>query len=205
MATILLIDDHPIVLTGLKNLLTSKFHYDILTADTTDKAMETALSHPEIDLLVCDLSLDKSSDGLELIERLRSRGFNRPTVVYTMHEEMWNIVNIEKTKVEGVVLKGDDVGELLKAVETVLADGKYVSPSFERQRMTALQGTAGLLSTTDISVLERIANGENNQEISEALHLSIKSIEYHRSNIIKKLSVRNINEAIAKAFTLDIL
>ncbi|MDE5643865.1 MAG: response regulator transcription factor [Muribaculaceae bacterium] len=203
MKTVLAIDDHPIVLEGLKSVLSER-KYKVEKADSAQAAMEICKARPDIDLVVCDLSLKEGTDGLDLIKAMRESGFIKPTIVYTMHEELWNIASLLKADVEGIVLKGDDVSELVFAIDRVAQGKTYRSAAFDERRTEALN-TDGILSSIDIEVLRRLSKGEHNRDISAAMCLSEKSIEYHRSNILKKLCAKTMAEATRRAIRLGII
>ncbi|MCM1355861.1 MAG: response regulator transcription factor [Staphylococcus sp.] len=203
MTTLLIVDDHPIVLEGIKSVLARK-GFKVLKASSPEEALMCAEHIGTIDLYVIDLSLNDGMDGLNLIEQLRSRGLGKPTVIYTMHEELWNISAIIKANVEGIVLKGDNTAELLLAIQTVAAGGTYRSNTFNERRQEVLKAS-GILSAKDIEVLRRLSSGESNREIATALGITEKSIEYHRSNILRKLSTKTMLEATRRAIALGII
>ncbi len=203
MKTLLIIDDHPIVLEGISGML-SPSGYKVIKANSAAQAMVLASKADYIDIVVCDLQLDGSTDGLTLIEHLRTLGLRKPTIVYTMHDELWNIQRLSKAHLDGIVLKGDNVIELVQAIELVANGEKYYSPAFDRRRMEVLQ-TNGILSSKAIEILRRISDGESNHDISEALGIGEKAIEYHRSNILKKLCSKTMSEAIKRAMQLGII
>lgn len=204
MKTILIIDDHPIVLEGISSVLTPK-GYKVLKATGALQAMEI-LSHVRpVDMIVCDLSLEGGTDGLNLIGNIRKLDIPRtPAIVYTMHEELWMISALLKADVDGVVLKGDDINELVEAIESVAAGKTYRSAAFDERRTEALT-TTGLLSGKDIEVLRRLAQGQSNRDISDEMGISQKSIEYHRANILRKLNCKSMPEAVGRAFQIGMI
>jgi hypothetical protein len=203
MKTLLVVDDHPIVLEGIQSVL-SRHGYKVVKATTPQQALSLAENLPQIDIFVIDLSLNEGFDGLELIREIREKGIQKPAIVYTMHEELWNISTIMKADVEGIVLKGDNVNELLLAVEEVADGHRYISRSFEKRRSEVLN-TKGILSEKDIEVIRRIAAGESTKDISRAMFLSEKAVEYHWGNILRKLCAKTISEATTRAIRLGIV
>lgn len=201
--TLLVVDDHPIVLEGLSHVLTAE-GYRVIKATSTDQAVMLVRHACNIDLLLIDLSISEGADGLAMLSSLRNEGFRQPAVIYTMHEELWNISQLIDSDAEGIVLKGEGIDELLKAVEVVAGGGTYRSPVFI-ERYNAVRQTRGILSSKDIEVLRRISKGESIREIASAMFLGEKAIEYHRSNILKKLGSKNMTEAISRAMRLGII
>lgn len=203
MKTLLVVDDHPIVLEGIQSVLSRK-GFKVMKASTGTQALAIAGEVDNIDIFVIDLTLVEGADGLTLVERLRTRGITKPIVVYTMHEELWNISAIMKADVQGIVLKGDNIRELVHAIQTVAKGGTYRSGAFDDKRREVMQ-TNGILSTKDIEVLRRLSNGEGNRDIARAMDISEKSVEYHRSNILRKLCSKTMFEATRRAIALGII
>lgn len=203
MNTILAVDDHPLVLEGLKKFL-QKNGYNVLTASTPKEAVNLATNVPAINAYVIDMALNEPADGLTLAKTLQEKDIRRPTVIYTMHEELWNIRAMEMVDVEGIVLKGEDLDELLQAIRMVEKGKTYRSPHFHN-RYSSVMKSEGILSTLDTKVLYLLSTGNSSREIAKELFISEKAVEYHRSNILRKLNSRTMNEAIIRAMHLGIL
>lgn len=200
---LLAVDDHPVVLEGVRSVLEGE-GYEVLKAVTAEEAEAIAEANDDIELFVIDLTLEADADGLDLVKTLRARRPGVPAVIYTMHEEMWNIYALVNADVEGVVLKGEDVNELIDGVRVVSKGAIYRSPEFS-DRYDSVKKSRGILSQTDIDILRLISEGMPTGEISKKVNLSDKSVEYHRSNIIKKLGSKNMTEAICNAVKLGII
>lgn len=203
MKTILVVDDHPIVLEGIQSVLTER-GFKIIKSASADVAMMAIEHIGGIDIVVCDLQIGGDFDGLSLIEKMREKGYDKSAIVYTMHHELWNMPRLLNADLDGVVLKGDSIMELVKAVETVASGGRYYSPAFSKRRTETLQ-IGGILSSRTVEVLQRIAHGESTRQIADRMFLTDKAIEYHRSAILKKLNSKNMTEAIRRAIDLGII
>lgn len=202
MKTILIVDDHPAVLEGIRSVLGSE-GYRTVAALTSNEALQAVGSEEKIDMMVIDMSLAESHDGLDLIGELR-QFTDAPVVIYTMHGELWNVSMLFDSGAEGIVLKGDSIDELIEAVRIVGDGGMYRSTSFS-ERIDAVNGACGILSGKDIEVMKLICDGMDTNDIADKMCLSKKAVEYHRSNIIKKLGSNNMTQAINQAVRLGIL
>lgn len=200
---LLIVDDHQIVLRGMVSVM-CRHGYDAIGARGREEALKALRRHGDFDVAVVDLSLREGCDGLELVRELREAGMTAPVVVYTMHEELWSISSLIEADVEGIVLKGDDIRELISAVDIVAGGGRYYSESFNRRRVEVLH-TRGVLSERAIEVLQRAAKGESTRDIALALDLNEKTVEYHRSKILEKLGASSIAEATRTALQLGII
>lgn len=202
MKTLLIVDDHPAVLEGLRSVMRVE-GYATVAVTSAAEAIRAVKSMERVDVTVVDVSLSSARDGLDLIRDLR--GLTRaPVVIYTMHGEMWNMGALVQSGAEGIVLKGDSIDSLIEAVRIVSEGGRYRSPDFS-ERIAALEDTRDILSDLDISILRQISEGIANDEIAGRMCVSKKTVEYHRSNIIKKLGSNNMAQAIQKAVRLGIL
>ncbi len=114
---ILIVDDHPIVREGIKALLVSASPTTrILEAADGSEALQ-AVKTTRVGVVIVDLEIP-GIDGFQLIEDLARRPFPPRIVVYTMHEEPWTIARLQETKVDAIVLKGDNPMEIVTAVES---------------------------------------------------------------------------------------
>lgn len=203
MKKILILDDHPVVLEGLAHIFKTQ-GYEVLKAVSITEASNIAKSGTQLNAMVVDLTVSDDADGISFIRNLRKNGITTPAVVYTMHEELWNIALLIESNVEGIVLKGERIDELIEAVGKVERGGTYRSPVFT-QRLSSLKNSSETLSAKDVEILNLISNGVNTSEIADKMCLSPKAVEYHRNRIIKKLDSKNMTQAIRNAMKLGII
>lgn len=121
-----------------------------------------------------------------------------------MHDELWNISRLMKAPVEGIVLKGDNLNELVLAIRLVAEGNTYRSSAFDMRRREVLQ-TDGILSSKDIEVLRLLSAGQSNRDVAQEMGISEKTVEYHRANILKKLCSKTMLEATRRAVSLGII
>lgn len=200
---LLIIDDHPIVLEGLQRVLSAE-GYNVEKASTAAEARKAVELNADIGVIIVDLTLQKSADGLDLIKEIKSMGNDSPVVVYTMHEELWNVATLMEAGVEGIVLKGDSIDELLEAVRVVGNGGAFRSSVFS-DRLEVLKNSKGILSQRDMKILDMISRGDNTGGVAKKMFITEKAVEYHRSLILKKLGSKNMTEAIRQAVKLGII
>lgn len=203
MKRILIVDDHPAVLEGLSHLLTTK-GYMVVKSDTVKDATTKANLCMPLDLMIVDMTLSEDGDGLVLVKKLRKTGIKVPVVIYTMHEELWNMSQLMNSDIEGIVLKGEKIDELMEAVKTVCEGGKYRSHVFN-ERIESMKSHPCILSSRQINIINLISRGESTTDIAHKMCLTHKAIEYHRSNIMKKLRSNSMTEAIKTAVKLGII
>lgn len=198
--TILLVDDHAIVLEGIKSLLTKTVaSATVLTALGASQA-EAALKGGNVDVMVTDLDL-KDESGLMLIRRAHELSPSTKIIVYTMHEEPWTISEIADSNPDGAVMKSDAPQELACAIKAVANGKDYFSTTFSR--LLALLGRhPERLSEREHQVLKLTADGLSTADTAQRLHLSNSTVEFHRRRIMQKLGAANAAEMIKKACRL---
>lgn len=198
--TILIVDDHPIVLKGIHALLSSSFpRASIMDAAGVGEAEEILVRH-DVDIMITDLDLNGES-GTTLIRHVRDIRPATQVVVYTMHEEPWSVSEIDSMDVEAVVMKSDSAGELLTAVGSLL-DGKgYYSAAFSRL-LGSQKRQPGRLSCRETQVVDLTAAGLSSADIALQLGISVNTVEFHRRRIMQKLGVSNAAEMVSRATEL---
>lgn len=219
--TILLIDDHDLVLKGLLSVLRSAFpKTGFITARSGEEALDTVRG-THVDLAVLDLELP-DIPGFRLIELLRGEAPGIRIVVNTVHEEIWTLRQLEQSGVDGTVFKSVDSSELIQTVRRVLeapaACLTQKSPApFPAQRhpgqlqpsQTASGSKTGTgcspLSPKELEVLQLVADGKDSREIASILYITENTVESHRSHIMRKLGATNAADMVMKAITLGLI
>lgn len=197
---ILLVDDHPIVLEGIKALL-SKSIDGISVMTAADAAKAKAYIQPGgVDMMITDLDLDNDS-GMALIDYLTATQPDAKVIIYTMHEEPWTVQAIADCCHDGVVMKGDSTSELLAAVKAVAEGRGYYSRSFCSALGNLRQGP-GQLSGRERLVLGTIADGLSADEAARQLGVTKNTIEFHRRRIMRKLNAVNAAEVVRRAMEM---
>lgn len=199
---ILITDDHPIVLTGIRQLVeTALPECDVYLASTFDKALHTIETN-SIDILIADLDIGGRS-GLDLICEVHERKPMVKVIVYTMHEEVWVVKQLLDTDPDAVVLKSDEPDELIRAI-TTLRDGKgYYSVTFNRL-LNSISASPDMLSKRETEIIRLIADGQSAMSIAQKLKISVNTVEFHRRRIMQKLNAANAAESVNKARELGL-
>lgn len=199
--TILLADDHSILRAGLCSILNSKSDFNVVAeVDNGMDAVKSALSIKP-DLLLTDLSMPKKN-GTEAISEIKKRLPEIKCIVLTMHNTEEHIRMALNAGADGYVLKDDSHEDLLTAIKTVLNGKKYLSPSICGNIVNGyLNSTTTEAPLTPLDSLTRrekeivklIAEGSRSRDIAECLSISIKTVEKHRSNLMKKLKLHSVS------------
>jgi DNA-binding NarL/FixJ family response regulator len=205
-STILVVDDHELVLRGISEILSKTFPTaDILTAPTGEVAMRY-VSQKHIDLVTVDLELPDMS-GFVLIDLIRAKSPETKILVNTIHDEIWTIKRLAKRSVEGIIFKSARASSFVEAVSQIFEGGTYYDRTAQSlMKSIELQNVeeAGL-TVREVEVLRLIADGLNTEEIGTRLFLSPNTIETHRRHLLEKLNARNAAELVRRAISAGII
>ncbi len=200
---ILLVEDHPIVREGLKLVLQLGGDFEVCAECADASGALLALETHLPDAAIIDISLHGAS-GLELIKDIRARGHALPILVLSVSDEALYAERALKAGAQGYVMKGERSDRLLGALRRIL-DGEICVSEAVSARMIgrmvnhprAAAGTGvDALSDRELEVFDRIGRGQTTGEIAHSLHLSVKTVETHRTHIRRKIGVRNGHELV---------
>lgn len=199
---ILIVDDHPIVSTGLQALIEHTGEYGKIYVANNIASSRLLLRQKDIDIAIIDLEL-QDANGMELIKYIHQTHISTKILVYTMHEELWTIRQLMKEDADAIVMKGDNPQEVLIALRKIEQGKGYFSQQF--MRLINSQDTSEItLSNREAEVLEHISNGLSTNDIAQQLNISNNTVEFHRHNLMKKLSANNMAQLVKKAIQLGL-
>ncbi len=203
---ILLVDDHAILLDGVKNLLDREEGLEVVgIADSAEKALQF-LKSSNVDIVVTDFNMP-GMDGLSLFNTIKRILPNVKTIVLSMHDETHLVKEILRAGVNGYVLKKDTHKELLNAIHEVQAGRVYLSSDINKILITNLQNPdeGRLLTDREREILKLIAKEYSNKDIAEELFISERTVETHRKNIFKKTATGSLVGLIKFAYANNLI
>lgn len=205
---ILIADDHAIVRKGLKQILIDEEkNFEIDEACNGFEVLEKIVNN-RYDILVLDISMPGKS-GLDVLKDLRSRGFNIPVLVLSIHAEDQYALRAFRAGASGYVVKNMAPEELVKAVETVHSGKKYITSSLAEKLVEELaldeRELYKKLSDREFQVFLGIVQGKSSKELGDELNLSIKTISTYRSRILEKMGMNNNIELTRYAVNTGII
>jgi DNA-binding NarL/FixJ family response regulator len=205
-ARILAADDHSIVLEGVKTVLAEHFNF-LGTVSDGRSLVETAL-RLKPDLILLDVSMPLLN-GFEAARQIKASLPEVKLVFFTMHSERPYMQAAFEIGAEGYVLKETAPKELLNAVQAVLAGHFYLPAGlpvqFSNSRDPRRLVRSLTLTAREREVLQLIAEGRSGKEISDILGISVKTTEYHKENIKRKLGVKTTAELTRNAIALGLI
>ena len=193
---ILIAEDHQTVREGIKLLVNSQPDMEVIGEASNGEAALAEAARLQPDLVLMDISMPEMN-GLLATKRLRSKMPDVKILTLTRHTDDGYLKQVIGAGANGYVLKQSAPNELVTAIRSVAAGNSYVDPSLTRKvmggyasRSESLRGENNAdLSDRESEVLRLIALGYSNKEIGERLELSVKTIEAHKANAMRKLGI----------------
>lgn len=204
---ILIVDDHALMRNGLEAMLLSEPAFEVVGVAADGKSAIRAAVDLKPDIVLMDLTMPLTN-GIEAITHMKRNDPNIKIVALTYHKEDKYIHATLQAGANAYVLKDDSRAELFAALANVLSGKSYLSPSIAGTVMAGYvagssntqQATSWeLLTSREREVIKLIAEGKRTKEIASYLSLSPKTVEKHRTSMMKKLNLHNVSEVTVYA------
>ena len=209
MIRVLLADDHAMVRTGLKEILSATGDIEVQGEATNGNEVLGAIGACDYDVVVLDMSMPGRS-GIELIKLVKAERPKLRILVLSMHSEQQYAVRAVRAGASGYLTKESAADELVNAIRRVASGRAYISPETAEQLVLDSTGAGGdsphkLLSDREYQVFRMIASGRSITEIATTLALSVKTISTHKTRILQKLGVSNQSELVRYAIRHELI
>ena len=212
---IVLADDHVLVRNGIKAMLESDKEITVIgEASNGAEALETAKALKP-DILVLDIRMPEMT-GLEAASKIHAYSPQTKAVILSMHDSEEYVIQALDAGAYGYMLKDIDKNEFIKALKQIYKGNKYFSGSVSNVLANRLLNGNSVsrpievkdqyhLTKKEKEILRMVIDGRQNKQISESLDISIRTIETHRFNIMKKLGVNNAVDMVNKTVKENIV
>jgi DNA-binding NarL/FixJ family response regulator len=203
---VLIVDDHPMMRTGLAQLIDNEADLKVYAqAGTAAQALDVVVGQA-LDLILLDISLP-DKNGLELLKDIKALKPGLPILVVSMHDESLYAERVLRAGGRGYIMKQEGGKKLLQAVRQVLNGQIYVSEKMSADILESFSGhhaemavsPVQQLSDREFEVFQLIGQGKGTRDIAAHLHLSVKTVEVHRLNIKKKLKLKTATDLVRHA------
>ncbi|MEQ8532149.1 MAG: response regulator transcription factor, partial [Imperialibacter sp.] len=200
------VDDHAILMDGVKSLLNATDEYEVAgTASTAEDALKYLQNEP-VDILISDYSLP-GMDGLGLVKVMQRIKPEVKILIMSMHDEGHLVKEILKEGIKGYLLKKDSQKELIAALDQIMAGRTYLSNEINTLLIQNLQNPdeGKLLTEREREILKLIAKEYTNKDIAEELFISERTVETHRKNIFRKTKTSSLVGLIKFAYANNLV
>lgn len=205
MISVLVADDHGVLRQGVRSVLDAELDIEVCgeACDGVEALAAIESRHP--DVVILDITMPNLG-GLETLEEIRKRHPGVKTILFSIHQESAVIRDAVTRGADGYLLKSAASREIVDAIHAVLAGDNYFSPPVARELVAVLRdssghgiSTYGQLSRREREVLHLIAGGLSAREVGEKLGISAKTVEAHRTSLMRKLGVKKATELVRYA------
>lgn len=194
---VLMADDHPVVLAGMKALVAADPRLSIVGEASDGRTALELARQLQPDVVVLDISMP-GMNGIEVATALRAEVADCRVVILTVHEDRAYLRQLLEAGVSAYLLKRSAADELVRAIHAIAAGGVYLDPAIAgqlvggatRNKLRSLREKAVELSEREAAVLRLVAAGHSNKETSARLSISVKTVETYKARAMEKLGFR---------------
>jgi DNA-binding NarL/FixJ family response regulator len=195
--TLIIADDHPLLLKGLEDSLSSKgYHVLAATSDGATALNAITKLRPDIALLDIEMPL---LNAFEVIEKCTAEGVKTSFILLTSHKERGIVAQAQKLNIRGYILKDEPFQELERCLKQVHNGGQYFSKTFQEvldDEVLPEMRKIKKLTSSELIIIRYISKNLSSKEIAQELSISIRTVQKHRSNIINKLELTSNDDAL---------
>lgn len=203
---LLVADDHGLLRAGLVALLNAETGMTVVGEAEDEHSAVSLTVEKKPDIVLMDISMPDSG-GIEATRRIKQLVPEAKILILTVHEDKGLMQEAIRAGAMGYILKRAIKSELVNAIQAVLRDELYLHPAMARllfleSQSLQMQETRLMpeeLTFREIEVLRLIARGYTNNQAAEKLHISVRTVEYHRGNLTAKLNLRSRSELMRYA------
>ncbi|HWE27699.1 MAG TPA: response regulator transcription factor [Polyangia bacterium] len=201
---IVIVDDHRLFRDGLRAIFAA---YDdlVIVGEAADvREAELLVASVAHDLVIVDVTLG-GRNGVAFIRELKRNKNETPVLVLSMHQHPDIVADAFAAGAGGYAVKHQSESELIEAIRTVVAGQRYLAPQIPAEALTAVsrggngKGLLAQLSSREREIFDLIVRGSSNASVAQQLFISVKTVETHRTRIMRKLGVHSVGELIRLA------
>lgn len=196
-ARILIVDDHGVVIEGIKSALRERLEFEVVGAAFSGRQAIELVKESRPDIVIMDISMT-DMNGVEATKQIKKLYPDTKIIIYTMFSNEEFVIELFKIGISGYVLKQDPFSDLILAADAVKTGGTYFSttaPKILSQHIKALEEgkkSLGELSLREQEVFKLLADGKSVKQIAEKLFISPKTVESHKYSIMAKLGAQSV-------------
>lgn len=194
---LLVVDDHPMLRGGIVSLFNNLDNIEVTCEANNGAAAIKCIEKQVPDVVLMDINMDGRLD-VTTTEEIKMRWPSVKVVAFSMHEEVQVVRRMVKAGASGYLLKSASHNELVRAIESVVKGESYYSQEVLDIMTNSITSDNDdvepdvVLSAREKEVLHFVAKEYTNQEIADAINISLRTVETHKRNLIKKLRVKNV-------------
>jgi DNA-binding NarL/FixJ family response regulator len=216
---VFIVDDHAILREGLKLILAPVPDIQIIGEAGDGQSAIEQIDALKPDLILLDISLPGMT-GIEIARNIRKYHPNAKIIILSRHDNEEYVQQLLKLGIHAYVLKDDAGEDLLRAIEAVKKQERYLSPRITNRLLLNLEHQGkrkkendnpeeslvfSILTNREREILKLVGEGKSNEEIAKQLWIALRTVKVHRQNIMKKLNIHNVAELVKYAIKSGIV
>ena len=208
---IMVADDHGVLRAGLRALLNSEPDFEVVGEAADGQTAVRLAEELRPDVALLDLSMP-GLDGIQVTRQLKQTLPDTRMLILTVHEDEGLLREAIKAGASGYIVKRAVESELISAIRAICAGSLYVHPSMTRALLKDIspslipeENPSEPLTSREIDVLRLIAQGHTNRQVADVLHISVRTVESHRANLMGKLGLASRAELVRYAMEHNLL
>ena len=210
MINLMVADDHTILREALCDLLKNRGGFNVMAqaADGEELLQVFKDASAKPDVIILDVEMPNLG-GIETLHRLQQLGINTPVLVLSADNGAKNVRTVLSSGAKGFMPKNARIEELEFAIDAMLQGNTYLSPTITTFLINGdkndPQANLSVLTKREVEILTYLADGKPNREIGKLLHISSRTVDTHRSNILKKLKLKTNAELVKVAISAGLI
>lgn len=204
---IMIVDDHPIVRQGLRMIIEREEDFSICAEASSASEAIRIIADRNPYVVIVDISLDGTTNGIELVRAIKERYPGILTLVLSMYDESLYAERAIRAGASGYVMKKEADNNIISAIRLILKGDLYLSDDISKSIVKKLLHVSSeqelspesVLTDRELEIFMMIGNGIGTKEISLRLNLSLNTIETHRRHIKEKMQFKDLNELVKYA------
>ena len=201
--SVLLVDDHRILLDGMKNLLQEPYEVKA-TASSGQEALEL-IKNQDFDILITDYEMP-GINGLDLVKAMSAAQPEAKIIVLSMHDDPSVVRELFRAGASGYILKKDTSNSITTALQKITEGKRFMSDAIAEMLLNDnTEDHVGPLTPREIEILKLVTREMSSKQIAEVLFISERTVETHRKNILKKTGATNLAGLVKYAYVNNII
>ena len=210
---VLIADDHPLIRSGLRALLSRESEFEVAGEAADGYQALELVEQLKPDVVMLDVSMPRLN-GIDVAQKITEKTPSTRIIIVSIHSDEGYVLRALKAGAKGYLLKASPEGDILNAVRAVAAGQAYLSPEISRllveeyvreMRFRGVEDSYDLLSIREKEILQLLASGATNRQVAEMIHVSVATVETHRTNVFQKLGIHSLPELILYAVRKGLL
>jgi len=197
--TVLIVDDHPVVRSGLRAVLDADAGVQVIGEAATGEEAVTLATHLRPDVVLCDLRLGAGIDGIQTTAALRALEPAPAVLILTTFDRDAEVLGAIEAGAAGYLLKDVAPSAILEGIQRAARGDTVLTPELASRVLKGLRDPLPKLTEREIEVLRHLAEGAANKEIARALYVTEATVKSHLAHIFTKLGVDSRSRAIHQA------